>query len=182
MEFKNRPNTYHKIDGRVVWESRSVAVNGVILINVEDFDDPGPYALVAERGPKAADFRGLWNNVAGYLDYDESGTEAIIRETWEEVGINLHNLIDQAILVHNVDIQHPWHTETDPLNNDKQNVSLRYGVYTTQKWFPVLSTANNELPGEVGKMKWVHLNELHWYKWAFDHDKVIRAYYEFVKR
>ena len=173
----------HKVDGdRVIWESRSVAVNGVILIDVQDFDRPGPYALVSERGPNAADQNGLWNNVAGYLDWDESGTEAFVRETWEEVGINLHNMIDEAILVNNDDIHHPWHVQTNPLDNDRQNVSLRFGVYTTQKWFPSLTNDHNEIKGEVGAMGWVHVEDLNFFKWAWGHDEIIRSYCDFIKR
>jgi len=183
MTFNNTPNKWHKVkDGRIIWESRSVAVNGVILIDVIDFDSPGPYALVSERGKNAADNIGLWNNVAGYLDYDESGTDALIRETWEEVGINISNMIEDAIQVYSVNIDQPWHVQTNPTDNNKQNVSLRYGLYTKQRWFPVLHADNNEIEGEVGKMKWVHIEDLHHYDWAWGHDQIIRSYYDFITR
>lgn len=182
MTFKNKPNKWHELlDGRIVWESRSIAVNGVIMIMVEDYEEsPGPYVLVSERGPNSADYIGLWNNVAGYLDWDESGPEAFERETWEEVGINIHDLMQTSSLIYRADIVQPWHVQTEPIYS-RQNVSLRYGLFTLQKWFPLFNTANNEVEGEIGEIKWLHVDDLHLYEWAFEHDEVIKSYCEINK-
>ncbi len=184
MEFNNRPNEriYAHLTGEEVWKSRSVAVNGVVIIFIPNHDIP--YVLASRRGPNAADFQGDMNVIAGYLDWDETGDEALVREAWEEVGINLtefaypevdedspwHSMIDNSLLI-------PWEVNTDPALNH-QNVSLRYGlavVLKESKW-PDLSLVNNEVEGEVSEAWWMPVNEIKNYKWAFDHDVVIKDY------
>lgn len=182
MKFNNRPNTAHKVGDRVVWESRSVAVNGVVILYV-----PGekvPYVLVSKRGPKAADYQGYMNLIAGYMDWDESGPEALYREAWEEVGIDLKGLafpqkyedcLWSRIISNN--LEHPWDVKTEPDEN-RQNISLRYGLAIQMKdsVLPELSLEHNEVEGEVEHAGWLPVNEIDQYQWAFDHDRVIKEY------
>lgn len=182
MEFNNRPNTAHKVGDRIVWESRSVGVNGVVILYV-----PGekvPYVLVSKRGPKSADYQGYMNLIAGYMDWDESGPEALYREAWEEVGIDLRGLaypekyddcLWSSIISNN--LEQPWHVKTEPDEN-RQNISLRYGLAVRMKAniLPALSLENNEVEGEVEHAGWLPVNEIDQYQWAFDHDKVIKDY------
>jgi 8-oxo-dGTP pyrophosphatase MutT (NUDIX family) len=201
MEFKNRPNTAHivfkskfvnaiikffsklfKKSTRLVWESRSVAVNGVVIIFLPD--NPIPYVLVSKRGPAAADYRGLMNLIAGYMDWDESGPEALYREAWEEVGIDLKSMVypekDKDCLWNEIisnNIEQPWHVKTEPDEN-RQNISLRYGAAFRMKEsvLPELSLENNEVEGEVEHAEWLPANQIDQHQWAFDHDKVIKEY------
>ena len=94
MKFNNRPNICHNIPAktetglettRILWESRSVAVVCVVLLWKPFCKEP--WVLVSQRGPNSADYQGLYNVVCGYLDWDETGFEAVLRETWEEVGL-----------------------------------------------------------------------------------------------
>ena len=177
MKFKNRPNKLHKCNDKQVWESRSVAVNGVILaINKHDEQI---YVLCSKRGPNAADYNGLMNVIAGYLDWDETSTEALIRETWEETGINIPELLTNYKVINNNLIQ-PWYVKTDPSSN-RQNVSLRYGlVIEFDRKLPEPNTLHNEVEGEVEHPVWLPIEEIDNYEWAFDHDKVINDYMIFT--
>lgn len=174
MKFNNKPNKSHNINGEIVWVSRSVAVNCVVLIKRKS--NEVPEVLVSKRGPNAADFQGLMNVVAGYLDYNETGTEAVYRETWEECGVNLEKLAMENT-IKRIDLLEPWYVNTRPTEN-KQNVSLRYGVYIhlDTDEYPDLSLEHNEIVGEVSEVWWLPINMIDQYDWAFNHDKTIKEY------
>lgn len=168
MKFKNRHNQSHNVGGRIIWESRSVAVNCVVVC--------GDSILLGQRGKGAPDSRGLWNVPSGYLDWDESGTEAVYREVWEETGLYLP---DQKIIINN--LLNPWHVNTQPDEN-RQNISLRYGcvIGKVGNEFPLLTPENSE-PDEIADLKWVPINELGDYKFAFNHNVVIKEYLNLIK-
>ena len=185
MKFKNIQNTEHKIDGRTVWESRSVAVVGVILI----YRHLIPYVLISKRGPNSADFQGKWNLIAGYLDWNETGYEALVRETWEEAGFDLDGHLKKcknakAKLLGN-DLEQPWAVNTSPSIN-RENVSLRYGVsfqIDPDEDFPILTTEHNEVEGECEEPMWLSLYDdenFKNYEWAFNHDQVIEDYWNYL--
>lgn len=179
MKFNNKPNLSHKLpDGRTIWESRSVAVNGVILATLKD-NHEDVFILCSRRGPSAADFPGLMNLVAGYLDWDESAPEAFIRECWEEVGLNIKNILyDRENVIRN-DIAQPWYVASQPDQN-RQNVSLRYGLVfqvDSVDDLPELTLEHNEIEGEAEDPMWLRLSEFGSYSdWAFNHDQVIITY------
>lgn len=174
MKFNNKPNKPHNINGKIIWESRSVAVNCVIMIKRKNNDIPD--ILVSKRGPNAADYQGLYNVVAGYLDYNETGTEAVFRETWEECGLRLEDLVNDNDIL-SVDLINPWFVNTRPTEN-KQNVSLRYGVYLKldTEDYPDLSLENNEVIGEVSEAWWIPIDQVDDLDWAFNHDILIKDY------
>jgi len=184
MEFKNRPNkliTEH-LTGEKYWNSRSTGVNVAIIIYLPGHE--APYVLASRRGPNAADHQGKMNNVAGYIDWDETGTEAIYRETWEEVGLDLEAFAyppdDDTSpwyeLIRN-DLQEPWQVKTDPSEN-RQNISLRYGFACRlrEPKFPDLSLTNNEVEGEVSEAWWMPITDIKNHEWAFGHDDLIKEY------
>lgn len=182
MVFKNRPNTVHKLEnGEVVWDSRSVAVTCVIMAWCED--DYSPYVLISKRGTKAADSIGKWNCVCGYLDKDESGTDAAIRETWEEVGLNLVELMNTKDNV-TEHLEQPWFVNHKPDEN-RQNVTLRFGISFGEDDFnslPKLTTKYNEIEGEVETPMWVSFNDIKNYDFAFGHDRIINDYFKLIEK
>lgn len=173
MKFKNRHNPVHKIDGKEVWESRSVAVNCVVLSKIEN----DLYVLIGKRGKGMPDAVGKWNVPGGYLDWDESGTEAAYREIWEEAGLYIP---DQNIIINN--LLNPWYVNTYPGEN-KQNIALRYGCVISPIGgiLPKLSDENSE-PDEIEELKWVNVNDIDDYDFAFNHDTVIKQYLNLIKK
>jgi len=180
MKFNNRPNKEHKIGDKSIWESRSVAVNAVIIVTDTDFKTE-PFVLISKRGPGAADYQGYWNIPAGYLDYDETTSEAMVREVWEETNVNLYSILkmdedNKNYVVHDF-ITREWGTNSD-ITNNRQNVSFRYGIYFVMDDFINklhLSDKNSE-PNEIGEIKWIPLSKVDDYEFAFGHDKLIKEF------
>ncbi len=177
INFKNVTNPSHMVKDsqgeRVVWESRSVAVNCVVMVCLRDKKSiKDSYVLVSRRGPNAADFQGKLNLVAGYLDWNESGKEAVMRETWEECGLDLQSLMRDSLVLKN-HMDQPWHVKTEPDEN-RQNISLRYGVFLHigKNNLPTLSLKNNEIEGEVEEAWWMPISDILNHNWAFNHDRV----------
>lgn len=177
MKFNNRHNTPHNIDGRIVWESRSVAALCVIML-YRDNDENCPYILVSERGIGSPDHAGKMNLVAGYLDWCETGTECVYREAWEETGFNLPKHLEKFKIEFS-SLDKPWYINTDPSDNRLQNISLHYGIVlkmSNNDTFPELTNQYNDVPHESENPIWMSINDIDKYVWAFEHDKVILNY------
>lgn len=164
--FSNRQNERIEVSpGRVLFDSRSVAVVAVIIAH--EASTNSFYALAGLRGP-AVDNSGLWCLVCGYLDWDESLADAVRREVYEEAGLDLAALesTGQAF----VPTQPVW-VQSDPKTH-RQNVSARFPVELTSRVPP--SIANAE-PGEVLEIAWVPVTraEVAARSWAFNHDKIL---------
>jgi 8-oxo-dGTP pyrophosphatase MutT (NUDIX family) len=177
--FKNVLNEPYVINGKIIFDSRSCAVTGTIMLWVDG--EHSPRVLVSQRGLKAADFKGLYNCVAGYLDKNEFGYEAMFRETFEETGLNLIELAlsENVIGVLSEHIEQPWYVNTDPKEN-RQNVSLRYGIcfkYKAGVELPKLTTIYNEVEHESENPMWLSYDEIDKYNFAFEHEKTIKQYY-----
>ena len=174
-KFNSKPNQSYKVDGKTIWESRSPALVGVIVINYKKDD----YVLIGERGKGAADYQGKWNVPCGYLDWNENGTNGIFREIYEETGVYIPNILKTDEILDN-HMNQPFHVNTD-IESNRQNVSLSYGLYFKSDSLPKLSDENSE-PDEVGDIKWVKIIDIDKFDFAFDHDERIMMYYEQLKR
>lgn len=170
-KFNNVPNKCYIVDGKQVWESRSVAVNCVVIAG----SIINPYVLIGQRGKGAPEGVGLWNIPSGYLDFSESGTEAVYREVWEETGLDLQ---EQKIVINN--LLNPWHTNTRPDEN-RQNISLRYGcvISLIDNILPILTDENAELD-EVADLKWIPFSDIGHYMFAFNHNVVIKDFINLI--
>ena len=174
-KFKNRPNIEHKIGDRSIFESRSVAVVGVIFAKIKaekigDYDKL--YVLAEKRSATMMDSPGKWCVPCGYLDYNENGSEAMLREVYEETGLYLPDYEKQ--LLNKVDSLQPFYVRTDPEEN-RQNVALSYCfVYDfTEIGLPEVESFKNS---EIAQLKWIEIGELYFsngYDFAFSHDKRI---------
>ena len=165
--FGNRQNPTHRVaDGRILNESRSVAVTAVLI--AFDPADGVFHAIVSERGP-AVDHTGKWCLVCGYLDWDESLADAVRREVHEEAGIDLKAL--EAAGQARVPSQ-PVYVQSDP-GSPRQNVTARFSIELTTR--PAPSGANAE-PGEVADVKWMPVvaSAIDALPWAFGHDRILR--------
>ena len=122
INFNNQANKSYKVGDKLIWESRSVAVTGVIITKLNN----DYFVLISKRGIGAADYIGKYNVCAGYLDWDETTEEAFYREVYEETGIDIDNIkLNKKILFDYTET--PIFISSSPSNN-RQNVSFTYGM------------------------------------------------------
>lgn len=179
IKFNNRPNNSHFVKtptgDRLIWESRSPVLVAVIIAEFEGNE----YVLIGKRGTGAADNQGRWNVPCGYLDWDENGYDGICREVYEETGLYIPDILeddgDDNICISDNHMTQPFYVNTNPSEN-RQNVSLSYGLYFVCDYeLPKLTTENCE-PNEVAEVKWMKLSQMESHDFAFNHDERIIYY------
>ena len=100
-----------KKTGKIYWISRALAVTGVIMAS----DGNDLWFLLERRGPGCPDNVGKLCSVCGYLNWDETRIDAVLRETYEETGLRPE--LSQVLEFETID---------DPRRDAKQNVVTRY--------------------------------------------------------
>lgn len=150
-----------KEDGKQYWISRSCAVLAVIFVINSNRE---VFVLANKRGPGAADFHGFWNCPCGYIDFDETGTEAAAREVFEETGYKINHKFLRL-----------YGVQTDPKEN-RQNITIRYFSIIRHKDLLKSQPVGGE-DQEVSEVKLIPINNIRLYKWAFNHDKIISEIY-----
>lgn len=156
---------YDKNGSFLGWFSRSVAVVGIIFKK----ENGKMYVLASQRGEGTPDpeYRGKWNLVCGYLDFSETIQQCLVRECYEETGVNI---TDEKIKLVSVN--------SNPKDDKRQNVTMRFLVTlsaplaTYKKQF---SHKHNE-KDEVGQIKFIELSDIDKYEWAFNHKQLINKY------
>lgn len=103
--------------GKKYWISRSIAVHGILLVH--DLERNQKFLLIEKRGPGCPDEIGKWANPTGYLDWDETLKEALFREVYEEMGLDLEKLKIKLISLSGY---------YDDPKKENQNVTLRFKV------------------------------------------------------
>lgn len=168
--FNNQPNELiTTTDGRQLYHSRSVAVVLVLVAKI----GTGYFYAIEKRGELAGlDCPGLWCLPCGYLDWNETATEAVRREAWEEIGLDLRQFETGALL--GTSLEQPWFVSSTPSHN-RQNVTLRFGLIFETGTLPPLRT---EHPHEVADARWIKLGETSNFPFAFQHDQVMRTFAE----
>lgn len=178
IKFNNRPNKSYNIDGKLIWESRSPAVVAVIVSKLEGQE----YVLIGKRGSGAPDNQGKWNVPCGYLDFDENGHDGICREVYEETGLYIPDILNgnvHDVWVSDNYMDQPFYVNTDPKEN-RQNVSLSYGLYfVCEEKLPELTIENCE-PDEVSEVKWMKLSQMKSYDFAFNHNDRIQYFIDIL--
>jgi len=178
MIFNNRENKcYHTEDGEI-WKSRSAAVVGMILMKHQG----EIYTILGKRGPAVPNAVGQWCMPCGFLDYDETLEDAVVREIWEESGFNVYKALNEYEILHD-QMDFPWRIHSQP-EDEQQNVSHHYALYLSTEptlyreteELPPLTFENNPKIGEVDEVKWVNIKELIDYDCAFEHDSIIRVF------
>lgn len=178
MLFRSKENKCYDVDGQEIWHSRSVAVVGmVIMIHSDEF-----YVLLGKRGEALPNEVGKWCMPCGFLDWDETCEDAVIREIWEETGLNIVDAMNKYN-VHTNNMHYPWRINSTP-DNPAQTVSLHYAIVMStspniqhdNESFPEVTFENNTEPKEVDEVKWVNIKDLREYEMAFGHDSVINIY------
>ncbi len=144
-------------EGKTYWVSRSVAVACFVFTTINDRF----HVLANQRGEGSADFHGYWNAPCGYLDFGETTAEAAIRETYEETGVQLR-YVDFAGFDDNPKSEH-------------QNVTFYYFSFIKEN--TLINNIFNNRGGEeneVSDVKWIPIDELDNYQWAFGHKNIIK--------
>ena len=155
--FNNKPNQIVRDErGKVHWISRSVAV--VAVIKWQD------KFLIVKRGPAVSN-PNKWCVPCGYLDWNESASECVVREVYEESGLNLRNYKTSGI-------ESPSELVTEPGVNWKQDIAIHFLVNIESETEPVTdySIVSDE---ETLDIKWISVDQLSEFKFAFNHDKRI---------
>lgn len=151
-----------KETGREYWISRSVAVLGII----KAIDKNGvKYILAEQRGTGTPDpeYVGSWCLPCGYLDFNETCKEAIAREVREETGINIYPGNFKLISIND-----------NPFYDKRQNITFRFRTELEGYIDDFELTDKFSETNEVMNIKWIDLREVNNYKWAFNHDKIIK--------
>jgi 8-oxo-dGTP pyrophosphatase MutT (NUDIX family) len=154
MKFKNRPN-------QCVWISRSVAVLAVVFFRHQN----RTFVPLGKRSVHCPTGVGKYGLVAGYLDWDESASEAVIREVWEELGIDLRELGKPVA----GDLNQPYYVFSDPNEDAAQNVTLRFLCVFEVEQLPQLKPSP-----EVESAEWVAVDKAISMDLAFNHAEIIK--------
>lgn len=169
LQPRHTPNpVVTTLEGEVKYLSRSIAVMAILLrVHPETGER---WVAVQERGPKVSD-SGKRCLVCGYLDYDESIFDAILREVFEETGLNLEYLSEQGLAKLS---DSPFFINDDPQKDPRQNITFQYLVTISSTEEPPLTLEYME-PGEVNFHEWMRLTEgeIISRQWAFNHGQIL---------
>ena len=179
MEYKDNFKITDKETGKEYWVSRSMAVTGIILVVDEEHDKI--YFLVEKRGPGCPDFVGYYCNPCGYLGYNETRKQAVIREIKEEIGLDYSEVNPDYIMEYNI--------MDDPEDNERQNVTTRYILpmeYKSALEFIKDQDLDSESRGgeanEVDEILLVSEDEIDNYAWAWNHGELLKEIVQKFKK
>ena len=143
--FNNVPNEeITDTQGRKHWISPSISVDGLIVVN--------GFVLVIKRSDAMTN-AGLWCLPCGFMDWNETPSNACIRELYEETGVDV-----RAFDVINKDSHRP-HALND--------TALQFVFEMLERPEINLDTE------ECTEYKWVSCSMLRDLDWAFGHDRLI---------
>jgi len=195
-KFNNKPNphlVHHYDSGTGIkvhqdfWVSRAPAVVGIIFAFGVD---NGTRVLVIKRSTKMRDEPNKYGAPSGYLDWDESGFDGMMREVYEETSMYLPDY--EPFLIFNNNKQ-PFFVQDDPKKDKNQNVSLTYLVVydfaSDPESFPIEIEKYSD--SETAKVEWLKLTDFYNVfpylenekrEWAFNHDERIIMGHEFFNK
>ena len=186
--FKNTPNEHLTLQihnevnklKRDIWISRAPAVVGIVFaFGVEG----GPRVLVIKRSKKMLDESNKYGAPSGYLDWNESGFDAMVREVYEETSMYLPDY-DPFLTFNNY--EQPFYVHSDPETDKNQNISLTYimvyDFHSDPDFFP--TDIENYVDHETARVEWLKLQEFYnsKYEWAFNHNKRIEMALRYYKK
>ena len=138
--------------------------------------------FVSKRGSGCPDHVGKWSVTCGYLDWGETRKEAIKRELYEELGLNLEIYPNEAI-------DH-FCTIDDPSRDVRENIVSRYLIHVdyiatrkklADKEINCDTVSRGGEPNEVDDIKFVPAEDIDSYDWAFNHDQVLKEILEYLE-
>lgn len=125
------------------------------------------YVLANQRSENVPDYKKLWNCPSGFLKVNETIQEACCRKIYEETGIIMPNGI---IYFDDYD--------DSPMSDDqtiifKFNYFDKEGVLLDQTFRDIYADDN-----KVSNIKWIMIDNIRDYLWAFDHREEIEELIE----
>lgn len=133
--------------------------------------------MLEKRGKGCPDFIGYYCLPCGYVDWDETLEQAARRELYEETGLKL----DKQYLFNIISIQ------DNPKDNIRQNITIRFAVNVpSNKLLDALVSGEINIntkdrggeANEVENFKFISVNEIDNYDLAWNHNEVIKTWYE----
>lgn len=165
-KFISTPNRCVIVDGEEIWVSRSVTVLAILVVVCNG----NAYVPLNKRGPDLPSEVGKWCLAGGYLDYDETVGGAVMREVWEELGLDLQELQANHRLVGSLD--QPSLVFSEPRRS--QNVTMHYPLMlflSTGVGLPPLAPKVSK--GEVTDVGWFTLEKALTMELAFNHQAIL---------
>jgi 8-oxo-dGTP pyrophosphatase MutT (NUDIX family) len=182
-KFNNRPNAhvrYYFSDERGLkvqqdfFVGRATAVVGVVFA----FTTDGMQILITRRSGTMRDEANKYGVPCGYLDWDESRHEAMIREVYEETSMYLPDY-DKYLLFNNDG--EPYRIKDKPSEDKRQNISHIYlSVFDFSKEMSAFPLSIEAFTcKETAMVRWMKLETFYAtypeYEWAFNHDETIKG-------
>jgi len=184
-KFNNRENKRIELpSGDLFFHARSTAVVACVICMVGDV----PHVLMVERGEKV-DNSGLWCLPCGYLDWDESLGEAVVRELFEETGLDIGEIPQERIIHRDENV--PYYIESSPKAH-RQNISHHFGI-ALRGPLPALNAKAAIESGEIQQAEWVKMSAIPTNAeirqdalnlegmFAFDHNERAHRFVSFLK-
>lgn len=168
-KFSSTPNRCVVVDGEELWISRSMTVLAILVF----IHNREMYVPLNQRGPDLPSEVGKWCLAGGYLDYDETLGGAMMREVWEELGIDLDSLQQQHRLEGSLD--QPSLVFSEPKRS--QNVTMHYPLMVFLNPgadLPVLDPQVSQ--GEVTDVGWFPIADVLTMELAFNHQDILKHY------
>jgi len=150
-----------------LWSGRYCAVATFVFRRID-----GIWSVLAnKRGSGTPDYQGCWNAVCGFLEADENAEQGCSREVFEETGYEIKPEKFLQVFTH-----------TDPETSNNGNVTLRHiAILFEHEAGPQKKSEGGE-ENEVEDVKWISIDNVHNYKWAFNHEKtIIDLFYDYVE-
>ena len=165
--FKNRPNKSYKIDGKEIWASRSPAAVAIVFALDKNNNI---FVLGTKRSQNMPTAPGKWVVPSGYLDWDESGWEALRRELYEESSFLIDDYETQ--LMYDNDKQ-PFYVKTEP-DEHLQNIALNYCLVFNFRLSDIPIHIESYKNEETEEVKWIPIEKIDDYDWSFEHNERIK--------
>ena len=182
MEYKENFQITDKETGKVYWISRSLAVCGII---VAQGPDGKLVFLVEKRGPGCPDFIGYYCNPCGYLGWGETREEAVLREIYEETGLDFRDYKNSN--PGNIAITE-WNIEDRPEENIRQNITTRYIIrvdysYLIKNYQTTTDTSSRGgEAGEIDELRLVSEDRIDDFEWAWNHGELLKQVIKIIKK
>jgi 8-oxo-dGTP diphosphatase len=160
--MKNFP-VIDKNTGREYWISRSIAA--VVLIITKEKEEEFVVAVKRGKGTPDPEYVGTYCMPCGYLDFDETITQAAKREVLEETGLDFPISDFKLVSIND-----------NPESDKRQNITFRFIVETQiplKNLASKLTTKNSE-KDEVEDISFIKLDDIESFRWAFNHETLIK--------